>query len=365
MTQTEHGAPITRTTAQRDRPQRSSRSVAQRQRAVPSYIPCPSLAQACVLAYRAARASGDHFDPQKRETMRIHHLNCISACALGGHLMDGSTPSLLARAPLCCHCLLVETSAGLVLVDTGYGLQDVRNPHSRLSPFFLWLMDPDFREEMTAIRQIRRLGFDPADVRHVVLTHLDFDHAGGLDDFPGAAVHMLAQERDDAQAQRSWLDRQRYRPQQWSTQQAWQTYAPGEGERWFGFECVRGLQGLPPEILLIPLPGHTLGHAGVAVQSGGGWLLQAGDAYFHHREMDPTSPWCTPGLRAYQVMMEKDREARLMNQTRLRGLASDHANQVRLCCAHDNTEFERLAGRAMSALPEPKHGATGADASTT
>jgi len=283
--------------------------------------------------------------------MRVHHLNCISACALGGYLMDGRTPSLVKRAPLCCHCLLLETSAGLVLVDTGYGLRDVRDPKSRLSGFFLWLMDPDLREEMTAVRQIRRLGMDPADVRHIVLTHLDFDHAGGLDDFPGAKVHMLAQERDDALTQRSWLDRQRYRPPQWSTRQNWQTYAPGQGERWLGFECVRDLQGLPPDILLVPLRGHTLGHAGVAVQSDAGWLLQAGDSYFHHREMDPHAPWCTPGLRAYQMLMEKDRAARLANQARLRGLVSEQSGRLTVCCAHDNTEFERLAGRPMSALP--------------
>ncbi len=289
--------------------------------------------------------------------MRIHHLNCISACALGGHLMDGRTPSLFQRAPLCCHCLLLETSAGLVLVDTGYGLRDVHDPKGRLSGFFLWLMDPDLREEMTAARQIRRLGLDPTDVRHIVLTHLDFDHAGGLDDFPGAKVHMLVQERDDALAQRSWLDRQRYRPQQWSTRLDWQTYAPDQGERWFGFECVRDLQGLPPEILLVPLRGHTLGHAGVAVQSDRGWLLQAGDAYFHYREMDSEAPWCTPGLRAYQVLMEKDRTARLANQAWLRTLASEQAGQLTVCCAHDNTEFERLAGRPMSALPTPAMGA--------
>jgi glyoxylase-like metal-dependent hydrolase (beta-lactamase superfamily II) len=40
------------------------------------------------------------------------------------------------------------------------------------------------REE-TAVRQIERLG-SPADVRHILPTHLDFDHAGGLEDLPGA-----------------------------------------------------------------------------------------------------------------------------------------------------------------------------------
>lgn len=53
-------------------------------------------------------------------------------------------------------------------------------------------------------------GFRREDVRHIVLTHLHFDHADGLDDFALATVHMLRRERDSAQAQRTWLDRQRY-----------------------------------------------------------------------------------------------------------------------------------------------------------
>ena len=71
--------------------------------------------------------------------MRVHHLNCVSSCPLGGRLMDGRTASILHRGELCCHCVLVETDQGLVLVDTGYGLRDVRNPKSRLSSFFLRL----------------------------------------------------------------------------------------------------------------------------------------------------------------------------------------------------------------------------------
>src|SRR3954465_4669020 len=190
--------------------------------------------------------------------MRIHHLNCISSCPLGGHLMDGRTPGVLTRGKLCCHCLAIETDQdGVVLVDTGFGLGDVADPRTRLSKFFLALLSPEFREEMTAIRQLERMGIPAGDVRHIVLTHLDFDHAGGLDDFPHAAVHMLQQERDDALLQKTWLDRQRFRPQQWSTQANWRVYPGAAGEPWYGFGAVRQLAGLPPEILMVPLPGHT------------------------------------------------------------------------------------------------------------
>jgi glyoxylase-like metal-dependent hydrolase (beta-lactamase superfamily II) len=290
-------------------------------------------------------------------TMRIHHLNCISSCPLGGHLMDNATSGVLTRAKLCNHCLAVETSEGIVLVDTGFGLRDVHDPRNRLSGFFLSLLSPEFREELTALRQLERLGFRAEDVRHIVLTHLDFDHAGGLDDFPWARVHMMQQERDYALQQKTWLDRQRYRPQQWGTQENWRVYADPAGEDWYGFGCVRQLEGLPPEILLVPLPGHTHGHAGVAVRRERGWLLLTGDAYFFHREMDSDHPWCTPGLRMYQTMMEKDRAQRLRNQQRLRELRRRHGAEVRLFCSHDPLEYQQISGRLMGNPIVPRRAA--------
>jgi glyoxylase-like metal-dependent hydrolase (beta-lactamase superfamily II) len=231
--------------------------------------------------------------------MHVHHLNCISSCPLGGKLFDGRTPSLLRRGELTCHCLLVETNDGLVLVDTGFGLRDVANPQSRLSTFFLFMLKPDFREEMTAVRQIERLGFKASDVRHILMSHLDFDHAGGLDDFPQATVHMLEIERDYALAQKTWLDRQRFRPQQWSTRGNWTVHRGG-----------------------------------------------AADAYFFHTEMDWDRPRCTPGLAFYQWMMEKDRAARLQNQARLCELCRSAGSELTVFCSHDPFEFEKLAGRS-------------------
>ncbi len=281
--------------------------------------------------------------------MRVHHLNCVSSCPLGGKLMDGNSAGVLGS--LVCHCLLVEAAGELLLVDTGYGLQDVAQPRTRLSKTLLALLRPELREEMTASRQVQKLGFRPRDVRHIVLTHLDFDHAGGLDDFPEASVHLLARERTAAEAQRTLLDRMRYRPAQWSTREQWLTYPDHDGEPWFGFPCVRELRGVPDDILLIPLFGHTLGHAGVAVRREPDWLLLAGDAYFSHEEMSLEKPHCPPGLSLYQSMMEKDRDARLGNQARLRSLRREHGRDVQVICAHDAVEFARAAGRPHDQPP--------------
>jgi glyoxylase-like metal-dependent hydrolase (beta-lactamase superfamily II) len=264
-------------------------------------------------------------------------------CPIGGAIFDGFSRGLTAR--LVCHCLLVETNQGLVLIDTGFGLRDVQSPYSRLSPFFIHFNGIQFDRKYTAIAQVERLGFSARDVRHIVLTHLDFDHAGGLEDFPEATVHVMQTEIDAAQDRRGFISSQRYRPDQWDEVKRWKFYSAG-GEPWFGFEAVRDLEGLPPEILLIPLAGHTRGHAGIAIKTSEGWLLNVGDAYFYRHEMDSDQRRCTPGMRFYQTMMEVDREARLRNQERLRALSRDRTNEVRLFCSHDAVEFKAFADQS-------------------
>ena len=283
--------------------------------------------------------------------MRIHHLNCGTDCPVGGALFDGRSKGPLAR--LVCHCLLIETDAhGLVLIDTGYGLKDVDHPHQgaeeRITKPMRAMLNIRLREEETAIRQIERLGFNPADVRHILLTHLDFDHAGGLEDFPGATVHLMDREFTAATGpRRGFVPRNRYRPRQFDEVTNWRRYS-GQGEPWFGFGAVRDLEGLPPEILMVPLPGHTWGHAGIAVQSQNGWLLHAGDAYFYRDEVRRRKRKCTPGLRFYQTLMETNRDLRLANQERVRRLSVERRNEVRVLCAHDPVEFERAAaGRPL------------------
>ena len=274
--------------------------------------------------------------------MRIHHLSCGTDCPAGGRLFDG-----VSRGPfgkVACGVQLIEAQDGLVLVDTGYGVQDVAQPHPRLSRFFHALLNIRFRMEDTALHQVRALGFSPSDVRHIVLTHLDFDHAGGIEDFPQARVHVMAREKEAAERERrGFIARRRYRPAQFDEVRDWRTYA-ADGERWFGFEAVRTLEGLPPEILLVPLPGHTCGHAGVAIDTGAGWLLNAGDAYFFREEMALDRPRCSPGFAAYQRLMEVDRRARLINQERLRDLKRAHGSEVRVFCSHDVVELQQGQG---------------------
>lgn len=260
---------------------------------------------------------------------RVHHLNCGTMCPNAGLLGTGG---LRDRGEMVCHCLLLETDgAGLVLVDSGFGTADVssRKPH----PLFRRIAAPALDPDETALAQVRALGFAPEDVRHIVVTHLDVDHAGGLPDFPWARVHVHALERDAALLRRTFPERQRYMPHHVAHGPRWQTYREA-GDTWFGFEAVGALEGIGEDVALIPLFGHSRGHAGIAVRTADGWILHGGDAFFHHTELEDAKA-CPRGLRVFQSVVQFDRKARLANAQRLRELHAAHAADVRIICAHD------------------------------
>ena len=151
--------------------------------------------------------------------MRIHHLNCGSLCPRGGKLFGGAGGPLSA-APMCCHCLLIEGDDRLILVDAGLGVEDVNEP-SRLGFLFNTMVRPRLEVAETALRQVVDLGYRPSDVRHIVPTHLDLDHAGGICDFPDAAVHVFAAELRAASHRSSLSERNRYRAVQIAAIKKW------------------------------------------------------------------------------------------------------------------------------------------------
>ena len=128
--------------------------------------------------------------------MKVHHLNCGTM-----HM---------PTAPMVCHVLLVETDSGLVLVDSGFGPLDCTDP-ARVGPT-RHMVRAILSHEETIAHQIERLGFTRNDVRHIIITHLDMDHAGGPSDFPGAQVHLEGRQVDVLQALADRFVQKEYRP---------------------------------------------------------------------------------------------------------------------------------------------------------
>jgi glyoxylase-like metal-dependent hydrolase (beta-lactamase superfamily II) len=255
-------------------------------------------------------------------------------CPRGRRLIAGEG-GWLETAEVVCHCLLIESDDGLVLLDTGFGTEDTRDI-SRIGPTFR-LFAPRAVLEETALKQVEALGFSASDVRRIVVTHLDPDHSGGLPDFPDAEVHLFARELEAA-LNPGIRDRPRYRKAHLKHGPNWVGHEV-DGDQWFGFEGVRILPGAGTEVLLIPLAGHTKGHSGVAISTGDGWLLHCGDAYFHHGEV-ATPSHCPAGLRLVQNLNNSDRSRRLENRERLRELAARHGDEITLICSHNPHDLD-------------------------
>lgn len=83
--------------------------------------------------------------------MKIHHLNCETLKA----------PFVQINTIV--YCLLVETSQGLVLIDTGFGSRDYTHPAQKMRFFLRWMSVPKLQEE-TALAQVQSLGFDAGEV---------------------------------------------------------------------------------------------------------------------------------------------------------------------------------------------------------
>jgi len=287
-----------------------------------------------VLRWNAMRHAGG---------MRVHHLNTGTLCPASQWLVNGAG-SPFRRARMVCHVLLVELPGGLALIDGGIGLGDIADP-DRLGRRWVRLASPALDRSETAVEQVRALGFAPQDVRHIVLTHLDLDHAGCVPDFPSATVHVHARELaavSTGTARARW----RYIAAQQPPAARVRSYDDG-GETWRGFTGVRALDDKDPDILLVPLAGHTPGHTGIAVRSDHGWLFHAGDAYFFHGQIAerPRIPFA---LRYFQRRADTDRAARVRNQARVRELALGQPD-VQVFCAHDPVEYDRALAHAGAA----------------
>lgn len=265
----------------------------------------------------------------------IHHLNCCTNQPMVGRLFNERAPCRVVS-----HTLLLETDHGLVLVDTGIGMEDMKSPE-RLG--FMHIFNrPRLDENETALKQIKKLGFQANDVQHIVMTHLDLDHTGGLPDFPDATIHVLKRELEAAMNPVGFKERDRYRKLHWAHSPRWEAYEENYREPWFGFDSVRNLKGLPPEILLVRLPGHTRGHCGISIQTSNGWLLHAGDAYYFYKQMDENSK-TTLMVNLFQRFAHIDYEKAMQTKDKVRELALQNRDKIVVMCSHDTVEFESLS----------------------
>jgi glyoxylase-like metal-dependent hydrolase (beta-lactamase superfamily II) len=223
---------------------------------------------------------------------------------------------------------VIEHADGLIVVDTGLGTHVTRPRSFRGFP-----PAPATSEELEIGPQMRARGLDPAEVGLVVLTHLDWDHTGGLGHFPHAEVLVHRPEHDFA---RTRPGRFRCRPSLWP-----HAFAPTvydlDREPYGPFPESRAITG-SGDLRVVPIAGHSPGQVAVAYDTDAVTLLFAGD---HALRAD----WFAEDLAADRLVMlgpYAKRDARETSR-RLRELA--HERPIVLLPAHDADAPERLARR--------------------
>ncbi len=248
--------------------------------------------------------------------IKIHHLNCVQIESPMG--------------PAIGHCLLLEGINRLVLIDSGIGLSETKDPEKKLGKELIEITGFKFDEKRTAITQIQKLGFRPEKVKDCIISHLDPDHIGGLADFPDMKIHIAKEEYESFKS-----GNERYLPQQLAHNPEIKLYEKSNS-KWFGLPARKVDLDFETEIYLIPLFGHTLGHCGVTFKKNEKWIFYVGDAYYLRDEISDLNHPVDELARIRAV----DDEMRKESLEKIREIVKKHGNEIEYFGYHDPTEFQ-------------------------
>lgn len=172
---------------------------------------------------------------------------------------------------------VIEHPEGLIVVDTGIPADANRRI---LFPPYMPLLQRaatfDMTPEQEVGPQLRQLGYSPADVRWVLLTHLHQDHDGGLDHFPQAEFIVSRTEWQAATGLKGRMNG--YLNQRWPD---WfqPTLVDFDQPPFASFASRHTLTNTG-DLHLVPTPGHSVGHMSLIVEEADISIFIAGDASY-------------------------------------------------------------------------------------
>jgi glyoxylase-like metal-dependent hydrolase (beta-lactamase superfamily II) len=165
---------------------------------------------------------------------------------------------------------IVGTSATWV-VDTGFAPLDAEARGRRLL--------------RSAADGLAAIGVDASTTSDVILTHLHYDHAGGLAQFPAARLHV--QEREMAFTTGATMLDLSQRHSFTAGHVATMVHAVHDGRVVFH----DGDDELAPGLTVHHLGGHTDGMQVVRVRTDSGWLVLASDATHYYENIQSRRPF--------------------------------------------------------------------------
>jgi glyoxylase-like metal-dependent hydrolase (beta-lactamase superfamily II) len=218
------------------------------------------------------------------------------------------------------------------MVDTGIApIVAEQGMQADLGPVGGRILNVRMRRGMAAGDQVRGLGFEPAQIGLVVMTHLHFDHLGGAAQFPDATFVVSEPELGDPPS----VMKGTYKHHR-ELVSDWRTYdlAPGE---WEGFSRTLDLFG-DGSVRIVSTPGHTRGHVSIALRlEGGRRCLLVGDAAYARRSLDNREvPLICPDVHGYLRSLDE-----------LAAWVGAHPDAV-VVCGHDPWEWPKVSEELRS-----------------
>ena len=158
---------------------------------------------------------------------------------------------------------LIETRQGRILYDVGCDYKKIADPilrkefyESGESPF----PPPEMPESYRLPNTLQKIGLKPTDIDVVLLSHLHFDHAGGLCDFCGCEIHAHYDEY-------------------YVAKKGGDGYFPADFEGDYRWKLQTDEYDIVPGLRTINTPGHTAGHTSLMIEMPVGKpIILAGDA---------------------------------------------------------------------------------------
>ena len=203
--------------------------------------------------------------------------------ALDGGAMFGVVPKALwsrkypvnekNQIELACEPILVQVDGKNLLIDTGVGFGKLNEKQLR---------NFGVSEESTLFESLQELGLTAADIDGILMTHMHFDHAGGLthyegetlvSSFPNAKIYVTNTEWNEMR-EPNIRSRNTYWKENWEPVQAQVEAYDGELE-------------VVPGVKLIHTGGHSDGHAIVRIERDGEVLLHMADIMPTHAHQNP------------------------------------------------------------------------------
>lgn len=210
--------------------------------------------------------------------MRLYAFHC------GGEIVPMSVISPFAENPgemieIPYFVYLVQHESGNVLFDSGSHPSLADRPHDRLGAV-ADLIEIKMETTDGVVDHLAKIGVSPSDVDLVVQSHLHYDHAGGLEFFPGTPVVVQQEELDFANKPPIY-------------QEDMYVAADFEGvDNWKAIEGDYDVFG-DGKIVAFPTPGHTRGHQSLLVRLPGGSVILVADAAYAPESIEES---ILPGL---------------------------------------------------------------------